>query len=166
MSEIDPASVLGPEGAVARRLQHFESRPQQLKMAKAVASAIEKGRHLMVEAGTGVGKSFAYLVPAIIAAVDLGKKVVVSTHTISLQEQLLNKISTNWAPSSSGRLRPKTARAPTSNSDLRPRFGTRWSARTATASGAIARDTANAITSRRGDGCAPPTSSWSTTPFS
>ena len=91
MSEIDPASVLGPEGAVARRLQHFESRPQQLKMAKAVASAIEKGRHLMVEAGTGVGKSFAYLVPAIIAAVDLGKKVVVSTHTISLQEQLLNK---------------------------------------------------------------------------
>ena len=91
MPEIDPASVLGPGGAVARRLSHFESRPQQLRMADAVADAIENGHHLMVEAGTGVGKSFAYLVPAIMAAVDLKKKVVVSTHTISLQEQLLNK---------------------------------------------------------------------------
>lgn len=60
-------------------------------MAEAVAGAIDGGRHLMVEAGTGVGKSFAYLVPAILAAAELGKKVVVSTHTISLQEQLLDK---------------------------------------------------------------------------
>src|SRR5437763_8842721 len=60
-------------------------------MARAVAQAIETPAHLMVEAGTGVGKSFAYLVPAIVAAVDAGKKVVVSTHTISLQEQLLQK---------------------------------------------------------------------------
>ena len=60
-------------------------------MARAVAKAIDDGGHLMVEAGTGVGKSFAYLVPAILAASEAGKKVVVSTHTISLQEQLLGK---------------------------------------------------------------------------
>ena len=60
-------------------------------MARAVARAIEDESHLMVEAGTGVGKSFAYLVPAILAAAGSGKKVVISTHTISLQEQLLAK---------------------------------------------------------------------------
>ena len=54
-------------------------------------SAIERPGHLVVEAGTGVGKSFAYLVPAILAAVHDKKRVVVSTHTIALQEQLLNK---------------------------------------------------------------------------
>lgn len=69
----------------------YESRGEQLQMAAAVAKAIEDPGHLMVEAGTGVGKSFAYLVPAILAATELGKKVVVSTHTISLQEQLLHK---------------------------------------------------------------------------
>ena len=60
-------------------------------MAQAVTQAIERAGHLVVEAGTGVGKSFAYLVPAIQAAVELKKKVVVSTHTIALQEQLINK---------------------------------------------------------------------------
>ncbi len=91
MPSIDPAAVLGPDGAVARRLSNYEHRPEQLKMAEAVARAIDEGHHLMAEAGTGVGKSFAYLVPAIMAAVDAKKKVVVSTHTISLQEQLLQK---------------------------------------------------------------------------
>ena len=90
MPSLDPAPILGPEGAVARRLATYESRPQQLEMARAVARAIEGPGHLMVEAGTGVGKSFAYLVPAILAA-EQGKKVVVSTHTINLQEQLLNR---------------------------------------------------------------------------
>ena len=65
-------------------------------MAEQVAEAIRAKQHLIVEAGTGVGKSFAYLVPAILAAVgdEEGKprkKVVVSTHTISLQEQLMRK---------------------------------------------------------------------------
>jgi ATP-dependent DNA helicase DinG len=62
-------------------------------MAEAVADAIAGRRHLMVEAGTGVGKSFAYLVPAILAAAAAGKegRVVISTHTISLQEQLVHK---------------------------------------------------------------------------
>jgi len=89
MSRTDPAAVLGTGGAIARRLPSYESRPEQLQMAGAVAHAIGSKTHLMVEAGTGVGKSFAYLVPAILAAAEQGLKVVVSTHTISLQEQLL-----------------------------------------------------------------------------
>ncbi len=91
MDPFDPTTILGPGGAIARRLASYESRPEQLAMAGAVARAIEDKHHLLVEAGTGVGKSFAYLVPAIGAAVESGKKVVVSTHTISLQEQLLGK---------------------------------------------------------------------------
>ncbi len=86
------ASILGPDGAIARRLPNYEPRPQQLDMAEAVARAIADRHHLMVEAGTGVGKSFAYLVPAILAATaNKDCRVVVSTHTISLQEQLVRK---------------------------------------------------------------------------
>jgi len=92
MPQYDPSPILGPGGAIARRMgERYEPRPEQMMMARAVARAIEDGSHLMVEAGTGVGKSFAYLVPAILAAAESGKKVVVSTHTISLQEQLLGK---------------------------------------------------------------------------
>jgi ATP-dependent DNA helicase DinG len=92
------ADILGPTGRIAARLSHYEQRPQQLEMAAAVATALEEGRHLVVEAGTGVGKSFGYLVPAILAATrpeEEGgapiKRLVVSTHTISLQEQLIHK---------------------------------------------------------------------------
>ena len=86
------ASILGPDGAIAQRLAHYEARPQQLAMADAVADAIAGGRKLMVEAGTGVGKSFAYLVPAILAAATQKDcRVIISTHTISLQEQLVQK---------------------------------------------------------------------------
>src|SRR5256885_3502489 len=85
-------SILGPEGAIARRLgEKYEHRPQQLEMAAAVEQAFTEGHHLLVEAGTGVGKSFAYLLPAIDFAVRHKKRVVVSTHTISLQEQLIDK---------------------------------------------------------------------------
>ena len=85
-------AILGPDGAIARRLSNYEARPQQLDMAAAVADAIAARRHLMVEAGTGVGKSFAYLIPAIqAAAADKEHRVVISTHTISLQEQLVRK---------------------------------------------------------------------------
>src|SRR5205085_5756524 len=85
-------SILGPGGAIARRLADFETRPQQIRMAEVVADAIADRRHLMVEAGTGVGKSFAYLVPAIQAALSQQDcRVVVSTHTIGLQEQLIRK---------------------------------------------------------------------------
>lgn len=93
MSDIvTPASIFGPDGAIARRMgELYEFRPQQLEMASAVESAIEEGRHLLVEAGTGVGKSFAYLLPAIHYAVSKKKRVIISTHTISLQEQLIEK---------------------------------------------------------------------------
>ncbi|MEM6798574.1 MAG: helicase C-terminal domain-containing protein [Planctomycetota bacterium] len=119
-SPLTVADILGPEGAIARRLENYEDRPQQLEMAEAAAAAIQKKRHLIVEAGTGVGKSFAYLAPAILAATapptDVGgsqsngslssseppasaggaktkppRRVVVSTQTIALQEQLLRK---------------------------------------------------------------------------
>jgi ATP-dependent DNA helicase DinG len=86
------ASILETKGAIAQRMADFESRPEQLRMAEAVRAAIDGPHHLMVEAGTGVGKSFAYLVPAIEAALaDKKCKIVVSTHTISLQEQLVRK---------------------------------------------------------------------------
>ncbi len=84
--------ILGPNGPIARRLgDSYEARPQQSAMAEAVESALTEGKHLMVEAGTGVGKSFAYLLPAIDYAVKQKKRVVISTHTISLQEQLIEK---------------------------------------------------------------------------
>src|SRR6185312_4288247 len=86
------ASILGSDGVIARQLTNYEPRVQQLEMADAVAEAIAERRHLMVEAGTGVGKSFAYLVPAIQAATaNKDCRVVISTHTISLQEQLVHK---------------------------------------------------------------------------
>lgn len=91
--------ILGPGQRIAARLTHYEHRPQQLAMADAVAQAIASERHLVVEAGTGVGKSFGYLVPAILAATEdqerdqsgPPKRIIVSTHTIALQEQLLSK---------------------------------------------------------------------------
>jgi ATP-dependent DNA helicase DinG len=85
------ASILGPGGSIARHLKNYEARPQQQALAESVAQAIAQERHLMAEAGTGVGKSFAYLVPAILAATHYQCRVVISTHTISLQEQLLRK---------------------------------------------------------------------------
>ena len=69
----------------------FEVRPQQREMARAVAGALAGGRHLAVEAGTGVGKSFAYLVPLVLAATLRKIPAVVSTYTIGLQEQLMHK---------------------------------------------------------------------------
>ena len=85
--------ILGPGGAIARRLgERYEPRRQQLEMAAAVSRALAEGHHLVVEAGTGVGKSFAYLLPAIeFVTKQKPKRVVISTHTISLQEQLVEK---------------------------------------------------------------------------
>jgi ATP-dependent DNA helicase DinG len=94
---LSPAEILGPDGRIAARLKNYEHRSEQLAMAEAVAAAIQDGRHLVVEAGTGVGKSFAYLVPAILATEkpkdddEPSRRVVISTHTISLQEQLMHK---------------------------------------------------------------------------
>ncbi|MCA8937529.1 MAG: DEAD/DEAH box helicase [Planctomycetes bacterium] len=87
-------TILGPKGLIAQKLPGYEDRPQQLAMAQAVEMALDNDRHLVVEAGTGVGKSFAYLVPAIRRAVE-GKPddrpIVISTGTIALQEQLYGK---------------------------------------------------------------------------
>ena len=69
----------------------YEPRPGQATMAGKVAEVIEGKRHLVVEAGTGTGKSLAYLVPAAYAAEELGKKAIISTYTIHLQEQLFGK---------------------------------------------------------------------------
>src|SRR6476646_4331892 len=113
MKLLTAADILGPDGCIAARLANYEQRPQQMEMADAVARAIAAKRHLVAEAGTGVGKSFAYLVPAILAATEreghvaeslrdsdsavseklpcAAPKIVISTHTISLQEQLINK---------------------------------------------------------------------------
>ncbi|MFQ5412709.1 MAG: ATP-dependent DNA helicase, partial [Phycisphaerae bacterium] len=76
---------------IARAIPHFEPRPQQTAMADAVARALRSQKHLVVEAGTGVGKSFAYLLPAIQHILDNRKRIVVATHTIALQEQLVQK---------------------------------------------------------------------------
>jgi len=122
---LSPDDLLGPDGRLAARLAGWESRPQQLEMARLVAEAIRGRRHAVVEAGTGTGKSLAYLVPAVLAATadqaepvrasrpaggDAGdsdadwddapaatgsserpRRVVISTHTIALQEQLIDK---------------------------------------------------------------------------
>ena len=82
--------IFSPTGILSRA-KNFEYRPQQQQMAVAVARALESGEHLAVEAGTGVGKSLAYLIPAILFAVARSKKAVVCTHTINLQEQLTQK---------------------------------------------------------------------------
>ncbi|MBK9545867.1 MAG: DEAD/DEAH box helicase family protein [Dehalococcoidia bacterium] len=71
--------------------ERFEQRPEQLEMAEAVRSAFHRGGHWLIEAGTGVGKSLAYLLPAALHAIQNGERVVISTNTIALQEQLLSK---------------------------------------------------------------------------
>ena len=88
---IDAVNFLSSDGAIARRLEGYESRPQQLEMAAAVSQTLDTRGRLLVEAGTGVGKSFAYLLPSIGRIVDHGERVVICTNTISLQEQLIEK---------------------------------------------------------------------------
>src|SRR3979409_812670 len=83
-------TIFSENGSLAKA-KNFEYRPQQQEMAVAVARALEEERHLVVEAGTGVGKAIAYLAPAILFAIGEKKKAVISTHTINLQEQLIYK---------------------------------------------------------------------------
>jgi DNA polymerase-3 subunit epsilon/ATP-dependent DNA helicase DinG len=91
---IDPArlrAIFAPGGPFARAFPGFEQRPQQLAMMEAVADILNDGGTLIAEAGTGVGKSLAYLLPAVIHAVTRGETVVISTATINLQDQLFRK---------------------------------------------------------------------------
>jgi ATP-dependent DNA helicase DinG len=86
-SDLTVDDVLGPESPLARRLEGYELREGQLAMARAVHEALVGDRHLFVEAGTGTGKTFAYLVPAVLSR----RKVVISTATHALQEQIFEK---------------------------------------------------------------------------
>jgi ATP-dependent DNA helicase DinG len=83
--------VFGPDGLIAAAHPDYEYRPGQVDMARAVMRAFEEKRHLIVEAGTGTGKTLAYLVPAIAAALGGNGRVIVSTGTKNLQEQLMEK---------------------------------------------------------------------------
>lgn len=96
-SDIEPldidnlASILEPGGEFSKFFKNFEYRPQQVEMLTNVSQAFSNNYHLMVEAGTGTGKSFAYLIPAAFWALQNNHRVVISTNTIALQDQLINK---------------------------------------------------------------------------
>ena len=83
--------IFGRGGLVARAHPDYEYRPGQVEMAEAVLRAFEERRHLIVEAGTGTGKTLAYLVPAVAAALERRQRIVISTGTKNLQEQLMEK---------------------------------------------------------------------------
>ncbi len=85
------AAMLEEGGLFAQRFPGFEHRPQQVEMLRAVAQALNEQQHLMVEAGTGTGKSIAYLLPAIAFGHLNDERVVISTNTINLQDQLFLK---------------------------------------------------------------------------
>ncbi|MDH5394608.1 MAG: ATP-dependent DNA helicase, partial [Gammaproteobacteria bacterium] len=84
MREHNTAALLDQNGPLAQAIEGFRARPQQIAMAQAVELAIDKKQNLIVEAGTGTGKTFAYLLPALIS----GRKIIVSTGTRNLQDQL------------------------------------------------------------------------------
>jgi ATP-dependent DNA helicase DinG len=83
--------IFGPDGLISKAHPEYEHRPGQIQMAEAVLRAFEQKHHLIVEAGTGTGKTLAYLVPAIAAACGSGARIVISTGTKNLQEQLIDK---------------------------------------------------------------------------
>jgi DNA polymerase-3 subunit epsilon/ATP-dependent DNA helicase DinG len=85
------ANFLAPEGVLAKKLADFEFRPGQVKMLEAVAQALNENQQLIVEAGTGIGKSLAYLLPSIFFSLNNNTPLVISTYTINLQEQLMTK---------------------------------------------------------------------------
>ncbi len=85
------ASILGEGGTLAQSFPGYEYRPEQIEMLRGVGEALNRGDHLLVEAGTGTGKSLAYLLPAVHWAVRNRDRVVISTNTINLQQQLINK---------------------------------------------------------------------------
>jgi len=86
-----PSYILGPEGPLAKNLEKYEVRKQQIHLAEQIQIAFEEHKHLVAEAATGTGKSFAFLLAAIEKSIGTGTPVVISTHTIALQEQLFNK---------------------------------------------------------------------------
>ena len=87
MTDTQIDSIFSPKGALADHVPSFRARSQQVEMAQAIAQAITENKQLIVEAGTGTGKTFAYLVPAILK----GGKVIISTGTKNLQDQLFQR---------------------------------------------------------------------------
>lgn len=91
LSPREIAAFFSPQGCLERNLSGYEERPEQLRMALAVAESFNQNAVILVEAGTGTGKSLAYLVPAILQSLAGHERVVISTNTINLQEQLIRK---------------------------------------------------------------------------
>ena len=87
----EACAILEPGGPFARHFPQFEYRTEQVEMLGTVAAALSEGRHLLIEAGTGTGKSIAYLIPAALWALQNEHRVVISTNTINLQDQLIHK---------------------------------------------------------------------------
>ncbi len=85
------SSILEPGGPFHKSFPEYEHRSEQIEMLKAAARAISEGRHYLIEAGTGIGKSLAYLIPSALWAVQNQQRVVISTNTINLQDQLITK---------------------------------------------------------------------------
>ncbi len=106
MSDAELVDLLGKEAGLHAVLPTFEVRPEQERLSCAVRDAFGKKQTLLAEAGTGVGKSFAYLLAAMERVVNHGEVVVVSTHTIALQEQLIRKDIPLLLPLVSGEVRP------------------------------------------------------------
>jgi DNA polymerase-3 subunit epsilon/ATP-dependent DNA helicase DinG len=91
LNDEEVASILEYGGPFSRYFDSYEHRPEQVAMLRSVTNALSYGRHMLIEAGTGVGKSYAYLVPAALFALQNNTRVVVSTNTINLQDQLIKK---------------------------------------------------------------------------
>ncbi|MBP7416243.1 MAG: ATP-dependent DNA helicase, partial [Pyrinomonadaceae bacterium] len=91
MSDSLAEQVFGPDGLVSKHHENYEYRSGQIKMAEAISRAFEEKKHLIVEAGTGTGKTLAYLIPAIEAVAKKKKRIIISTGTKNLQEQLMEK---------------------------------------------------------------------------
>jgi predicted DnaQ family exonuclease/DinG family helicase len=91
VEEHEIESMLSSGGSIARCFPDYEIRQEQIQMARAVAQSLSNGEHLIVEGGTGIGKSVAYLLPSILFAIRNQTRVVISTNTINLQEQLIQK---------------------------------------------------------------------------
>ena len=91
MSDSLAEQVFGPDGLVSKHHENYEYRSGQIKMAEAISRAFDEKKHLIVEAGTGTGKTLAYLIPAIEAVAKKKKRIIISTGTKNLQEQLMEK---------------------------------------------------------------------------
>ena len=90
MNKIDINEYFGEKGLIKSKIEKFEIRDEQLKMSKAIEMAVNNNEKIIIEAGTGTGKTIAYLIPTLLYAIENNLRLIISTNTINLQEQLLN----------------------------------------------------------------------------